>query len=185
MIICAGKNETFPFAQTVGVGLIESAINLTKICIEKSPKSILFIGSAGSYGKYKVFDIVESKSASNIELSYLEDYSYTPIENRVISDTILTKSEIIVNSSNYISINENLSKKFLQDNILLENMEFFSVLSVANKFNIPAFGVFIITNYANKRAHSDFLINHKEAMQKLIKYLQEKDLIKKEQIGKI
>ena len=31
MIICAGRNETFPFAQAMGVGLIESAINLTRL----------------------------------------------------------------------------------------------------------------------------------------------------------
>ena len=30
MIICAGRNETFPFAQAMGVGLIESAINIKK-----------------------------------------------------------------------------------------------------------------------------------------------------------
>ena len=30
MIVSAGRNETFPFAQTLGVGLVESAINLTK-----------------------------------------------------------------------------------------------------------------------------------------------------------
>ena len=41
MIICAGRNETFPFAQTIGVGLIESAINLTRICLFNKPEYLL------------------------------------------------------------------------------------------------------------------------------------------------
>ncbi len=53
MIICAGRNETFKFAESIGVGLIESAINLTKLCLINKPDSLLFIGSAGSYGEHK------------------------------------------------------------------------------------------------------------------------------------
>ena len=48
MIVCAGRNETFPFAQTIGVGLIESAINLTRLCLFDKPEYLLFVGSAGS-----------------------------------------------------------------------------------------------------------------------------------------
>ena len=66
MIICAGRNETFAYAHSIGVGLIESAINLTRMCLFDKPDYLLFVGSAGSYGNYKVFDIVESKRASNI-----------------------------------------------------------------------------------------------------------------------
>lgn len=59
MIICAGNQEVFEFAQSVGVGLIDSAYGLTKLCLEEKPESLLFIGSAGSYGEYDIFDIVE------------------------------------------------------------------------------------------------------------------------------
>jgi hypothetical protein len=33
MILCAGNNETFDFAIPIGVGLIDSAINLTRHCL--------------------------------------------------------------------------------------------------------------------------------------------------------
>ena len=33
MVVCAGRGEEFSFARVIGVGLIESAINLTKICL--------------------------------------------------------------------------------------------------------------------------------------------------------
>ena len=52
MIICAGRNETFPFAHPIGVGLIESAINLTRMCLFDKPDYLLFVGSAGSYGNH-------------------------------------------------------------------------------------------------------------------------------------
>ncbi|HKM18682.1 MAG TPA: hypothetical protein VJY14_01330 [Aliarcobacter sp.] len=178
MIVSAGRQESFPFAKGIGVGLIESAINLTKICLFDRPEFILFIGSAGSYGKYNIFDIVESKNSANVELSFLENFSYTPIDNAVKIDTKLTSSEVVVNSSNYISTNKNLSKDFLKYEIDLENMEFFSVLSVAKEFEIPAFGIFVVTNYTDKNAHSDFIKNHKEAMNKLVKYLEDKNIIK-------
>src|SRR5574344_2563025 len=178
MIVSAGKQESFSFAKAIGVGLIESSINLTKICLFNRPEFILFIGSAGSYGNHNIFDIVESKNSSNIELSILQNSAYTPIDNAVRIDTALTNSEVIVNSSNYISTNQILSKEFLQYNVELENMEFFSVLSVAKEFEIPAFGIFIVTNYTNKDAHNDFLKNHKIAMEKLTQYLIEKNIIK-------
>ena len=178
MIVSAGRNETFPFAQSLGVGLVESAINLTKICLFNRPEYILFIGSSGSYGKYNIFDVVESKNSSNVELSFLENFSYTPIDNAIRIDTKLTSSEVVVNSSNYISTNENLSSQLLEFDIDLENMEFFSVLSVAKEFEIPAFGIFVVTNYTNENAHNDFIKNHKEAMKILVKYLEDKNIIK-------
>ncbi|TLT07735.1 purine-nucleoside phosphorylase [Aliarcobacter thereius] len=178
MIVCAGRNERFQFAKEIGVGLIESSINLTKICLFNRPEFILFIGSVGSYGKHNIFDIVESKSASNVELSYVQNFSYTPLDNIIEIGTNFTKSEVIVNSSNYINTNKELSKEFLEYNLELENMEFFSVLSVAKEFEIPAFGIFVVTNYTDENAHEDFIKNHKKAMEKLIKYLEEKNIIK-------
>ncbi len=163
MIICAGNNETFDFATPMGVGLIESAINLTRLCLFDKPEFLLFIGSAGSYGEHKIFDIIESKTASNIELAFLNNDAYTPLDNVISTNTDQTKRDVIVNSSNYISTNEELSKKFLKLGVGIENMEFFAVLKVAQEFDIPAGGVFCITNYTNKNAHEDFLKNHEEA----------------------
>jgi len=178
MIVCAGRNETFPFAQTIGVGLIESAINLTRLCLFDKPEYLLFIGSAGSYGEHKIFDIIESKRASNIELGFLTGSAYTPLDNVLESENKFARNDTIVNSSNYISTNEKLCKEFLDYGVGIENMEFFSVLSVAKEFEIPAFGIFVVTNYTNESAHSDFIKNHKEAMRILVKYLEDKNIIK-------
>jgi len=178
MIICAGRNETFPFAQPMGVGLIESAINLTRQCLFNKPDYLLFVGSAGSYGEHKIFDIIESKRASNIELAFLNDDAYTPLDNVLESDNKFARNDTIINSSNYISTNEELAKNFNKYGVGAENMEFFSVLQVAKEFEIPVAGIFVITNFTDKNAHEDFMKNHKVAMEKLTNYLLEKNIIK-------
>lgn len=178
MIVCAGRNETFPFAQAIGVGLVESAINLTRICLFNKPEYLLFVGSAGSYGQYNIFDIVESKRASNVELAFLNADAYTPLDNVLESENKFTRNDTIVNSSNYISTNKELCKNFSDYGIGIENMEFFSVLSVAKEFEIPVAGIFVITNYTNDTAHEDFVKNHQEAKEKLVNYLIEKNIIK-------
>jgi nucleoside phosphorylase len=171
MIICAGRNETFPFATPMGVGLIESAINLTRLCLFDKPDFILFIGSAGSYGEHKIFDIVQSRSASNIELSFLRDDSYTPLNNVLKSENKLTLDDTIVISSNYISTNAELTKEFKQYDIGIENMEFYALMQVCKEFDIDIAVIFVVTNYTNKEAHNDFISNHQEAMTKLIDFL--------------
>ncbi len=180
MIICAGNNETFNFAQPMGVGLIEIAMNLTRLCLFDKPEFILFVGSAGSYGDANIFDIIESKTASNIELAFLSNDAYTPLDNVVTTNETDIK-DIVVNSSNYISTNASLSKNFLKFGVGIENMEFFAVLKIAQEFNIPAGGVFCITNFTNTNAHEDFLKNQEESKKLLTEHVKKriKELTKK------
>ena len=170
MIVCAGNNETFPFATPMGVGMVETAINLTRLCLFDKPEFILFVGSAGSYGDAQIFDIIESKTAANIELAFLNSDAYTPLDN-VVSTNITNKKDVVVNSSNYISTNATLTEKFLKLGIGIENMEFFAVLKIAQEFNIPAGGVFCVTNFTNANAHEDFLANHEKAKQLLSEHV--------------
>ncbi len=172
MIVCAGEIESFSFATPIGIGLVSSAINLSRLAIMNPPEFILFIGTAGSYGKHQIFDIVESRTASNIEHSLLLNTAYTPIDN-VISTADDVSHETIVNSSNYITTDGEISQKYLDKNIYLENMEFYSVMAVAREFSIPAGGIFCVTNYCNTNAHRDFVSNRLEAMKRLEEYLRD------------
>ena len=56
-------------------------------------------------------------------------------------------------------------------------MEFFAVLKVAQKFQIPAYGIFIATNFCDENAHEDFIKNHEQAKKELEKYLKQKEII--------
>ena len=174
MIVCAGRNEIFDFAHPIGVGLVESTMNLTRLALFDKPDFLLFIGSAGSYGNHKIFDIVTSKTAANIELGFLNDKCYTPLENVVSAEenqNVPRETLNIVNSSNYITTDSVSSEKFITLGLELENMEFFALLSVAKEYDIPVAGVFIVTNYCNTNARKDFMNNHKQAKQLLTQFM--------------
>jgi purine-nucleoside phosphorylase len=170
MIVCAGKSERFDFAMPIGVGLINAAINLTQLCLMQRPKYLLFIGTAGSYEDYDYLQIVTSQGAANIELSLLQNQSYTPIDNVLLSAGDLVAHETLVNSSNYITTDENLAKEMKRHKVGLENMEFFSVISVAREFGISAGGVFCVANHACADAHAQYEAHHNAALDKLDSY---------------
>ncbi len=173
MIISSGNKEIFDFATPIGIGLIESAINLTHICLFDKPEFLIFIGSAGSYGRFKPFEVIKSFSASNIEHCVLKKECYTPLDN-----IISLKPSVLVNSSNYITTDNSLSQAYLKLGIDAENMEFFSVMRVAKEFEINAMGIFVITNYCDKNAHKEYINNIKKAKTILIEYLKDKKIIK-------
>lgn len=173
MFICAGENEQFEFAIPIGIGMTDVAINLTKLCLSEKPNFLFFVGTAGSYGEKNIFDIVESKTATNIENSFFNAGAYTPIDNMVSTAEDVSR-ETIVNSSNYITTDEEVAKAYLAKNIHLENMEYYAVLKVAQAFRIPVAGALIVTNYCNATAHKDFIDNQKEAMARLTAYIKNK-----------
>lgn len=185
MIYCAGKIESFTFAKSIGVGLIESAMNLTQSIFKDNPTEIIFVGTCGCYDcGEKLLEIFETQSAAMIELSFLQKQSYTPLENFITTKNVsrgtiinenLKNKEKIVNSSNYISLDSNLAQKLLKLGIAYENMEFFSVLQVAKNFNLPALGIFCSTNYIHKDASLEFHRNHSEAMKRLEEYIRDKN----------
>ncbi len=180
MILCAGKNEAFDFAKPIGIGLIESAITLTHYVIEYQPAFLFFVGTAGSYGNYQPFDLLYSHHASNIELGFLNNSCYTPIAHSIEAEKKYVPRETLhsfatVNSSNYITTSSELAFKMLQQGLELENMEFFSVLTVANHFHLPCLGLFVVTNYCNEHAHTDFITNH-EKSKEIIRLHVEKNL---------
>ncbi|KEA45354.1 purine nucleoside phosphorylase [Campylobacter mucosalis] len=174
MIVCAGKSESFDFATPIGVGLVESAINLTEILCKKMPNRIIFIGSAGLYKEGNLFEIFESQNAANIEISLLDAKSYVPVPQEIFNDV---SHETFINSSNFITKDEASAHKLFNLGAYAENMEFFSVLSVAKKFQIPARGIFIATNFCNENAHKDFITNHTLAKDILCEYLEHKGII--------
>ena len=221
MIISAGRNEIFPFALPMGVGLVDMSINLTALLqkrvmvdsggryeqnlttsrqlderlnlidspILQSAKSsqnpgkilnalpceIIFIGSAGLYKEGDFFEIYESSVAANIEISSLENKSYSPIEAEIAS--VVPRGTYKANSSNFITTDQNLAHELFDRGYFLENMEFFAALKVAQKFQIPAYGIFVATNFCDKNAHADFIKNHEQAKKELEKYLKQKEII--------
>lgn len=152
----------------------KSSQNPDKI-LNALPSKIIFIGSAGLYKDGEVFEIYESSAAANIEISSLENKSYSPIKGEIAS--VVPRGTCRVNSSNFITTDQNLAHKLFARGYFLENMEFFAVLKVAQKFQIPAYGIFVATNFCDKNAHADFIKNHEQAKKELEKYLKQKEII--------
>ena len=178
MIISAGRNEIFDFALPMGVGLMDMSINLTKFLCENRqnlPSEIIFIGSAGLYKEGEIFEIYKSSVAANTEISSIENRSYSPIEGEIAS--VVPRGTCKVNSSNFITTDRNLAHKLFDHGYFLENMEFFAVLKVAQRFQIPAYGIFVATNFCDENAHADFVKNHEQAKKVLEKYLKQKEII--------
>ncbi len=174
MIVCAGREEMFDFAHPIGVGLVESTINLSRLALFDKPDFLLFIGSAGSYGEFKIFDILHSRGATQIELSFLDGRSYTPIDNAITSEGLSIPHDTMINSSNYITTDSSVWPKMKQFGIGAENMEFFSLLSVAKEFEIPAGGIFVVTNYCDEKAHKEYKKNIANAMALLENYVKKR-----------
>lgn len=189
MVVCAGNGESFEFAKSIGVGTIDSAMSLTRICLQYMPRNLLFIGSAGSYdSKLEIGTLFFSTHATQIEMSFLQNQSYTPIDNSIsvelddfVSHETLIRANIsqaTVNSSNYITKTSAYNEMMLSANILLENMEAFSVFSVAKYFNIPCLAILCVSNVVCEDSHQQWIRNRalvatrfKEVMQKFHVFL--------------
>lgn len=179
MFVCAGNGEEFKFAKSIGVGLVESAITLSEICVRERVESLVFVGSAGSYDRnVELLEVYTSFHATQIESSSLLSQSYTPIPQEIINDknvsceTIqkilsLDLPQAIVNCGNYITTDISHAQRMRERGILLENMEFFSVLSVAKRFSLPALGVFCVSNYCGEKAHQEFVENRLGVIERL------------------
>lgn len=174
-IICAGQNEYFSFAQSIGVGLVQASIGLTRFVLEKKPENLIFIGTCGLYKNGELLEIYESRHCFNIEVSKLTHTFYSPLQCEINLDVSYETKKC--NSSNYICTDKKMALKFAEFGLELENMESFSVLNVANHFKIPATCFLCATNFCDSDAHQNFLQNHAQAKKNLEHFLQEKNLI--------
>ena len=65
------------------------------------PEKIVFVGSAGLYKDGEILQIYESSVGTNVEISSIENRSYSPIECEISS--IVSRGTIKTNSSNFIT----------------------------------------------------------------------------------
>lgn len=176
LIVCAGAMESFEFAKAVGIGMVEPAINLTKILLnlKQLPKKIIFIGSCGLYKDEKLLEIYTATQAFNYEISAIMGLSYTPIE---INLSTVSQETTIINSSNFITTSKDIATKFKNLGFSVENMEAYSIKCVALKFGIEFESILCATNYCDENAHENFIQNYPKAKENITKYLKSKGII--------
>ena len=165
--------------RTIGIGLVDSAINLTRILEEYAYlKNIIFIGTAGAYkdSKLKIGDLVQAKETGLFSLSQYEGDSYLP--NKMIKKISCNQFSGIeaVQVASVLEINrrgEKLAKVFWKTGYSAEHMELFSVARVAKKFNKNIYSVLGVSNIVNQSAHQDWLKNNKKVSLETNKKLKE------------
>lgn len=175
MFVCAGKIERFDFAVPIGIGLVDAAASIARICETRKPEKLLFVGTAGSYGELAVGDIVKAHRAVSIEPTFFSGRAYTPLSLDPIAsvggNVSRETDSLVVNSPNFITTDCAVWKSMTIRRIGLENMEFYAVVKIAMRYRIEVEGVFGVTNYCDKNAHRDFSDNHRTMMAKLEAYI--------------
>lgn len=169
LFVCAGGAESFKNTFNCGIGLVNASINLSKFLSTKKqlPKKLVFIGTCGLYDiKKELFSVIISKTATNIEISALLNMSYSPIINAQ------NPQNCAINSSNFITKDLSIAKKFHKLNLVAENMEFYAICEVAKAFNLECEGIFCATNYCQSNAHEQFLAGHKRAIEILKNFIE-------------
>ena len=112
-----------------------------------------------------VADMEQKNAKKNVSYE-----TFKTLAQQNIKKSSIIKRQIksaVVNSSNYITTDEGVAGQMVRAGILLENMEFFAVMKVAQTFGVPVMGIFCVTNYCDENAHKDFLENHSEAKSRL------------------
>lgn len=114
-----------------------------------------------------VADIERKKMDKNVSYETFKTLGQQKMGIRKSSVMSKKIKSAVVNSSNYITTDEMTARQMAKAGILLENMEFFAVMKVAQTFGVSAMGIFCVTNYCDENAHKDFLENHSEARRRL------------------
>lgn len=89
MFICVGNAENFSFAKSVGMGLVDSAMGLTRLILHHAPREIIFIASAGSYD----FCPLNKTDSKNIESKNRKDSIESKKDSKLDSKNIESKKD--------------------------------------------------------------------------------------------
>lgn len=169
----------------LGVGYLEASRKLEEVLQENQDKkidAIIFLGTCGSYRKnLEVGDIVQIQRSRLLLLGKLEEKAYVPQKKyedyilRVLKSgdelktaDCMSSMEITNDDITAAKIYKDIDKEFL-----VENMELYGVVHVAEKHKISCFSLMAVANYNNIFANREWENNQEEVSEKLCKFLNE------------
>jgi nucleoside phosphorylase len=172
----------------LGIGYLEAARKLEEILLENKDKkieAIIFIGTCGSYKKnLEIGDIVQIQKSRLLLLGKLEEKAYVPQKRyedfilRVLKSAgelktadCMSSMEVTNDDITAAKIYKDIGKEFL-----VENMELYGVVHVAEKHKISCFSLMAVANYNNIFANREWDNNQEEVSAKLCKFLNEVSL---------
>ena len=134
LIVCAGKNEVFSFATSIGVGLVQASAGLTQLCLEKKPEKLVFIGTCGIYKRaLGDFDGVNSSGNLGEKFANLKENSAKFILKSLnFNENLQGKN---TNSSK--NLNEN-SQDFSPQSQEIQPLNLLEIYETRHAFNVEA-----------------------------------------------
>jgi hypothetical protein len=187
IIVSAAKFEALPILSSlkkigprikhieIGVGAINAAKNAAQLAKACKGKHVLFIGSAGIFGKFSGVQLFKGKSVEWLPTGAREGLGYSvPKDNLFITlpKPHLMYADIhsahIICSSTVSLICKNNPKSKIP---ALENLELFSCAQEISE-SAKSFSVVLgITNKVGKSSHEQWLEHWKEASQMIANYI--------------
>lgn len=128
-----------PIYQT-GIGKTNSAMNMTKILMERKPGIVVNFGSCGNLRDYKVGQVIEVGTVhNNIDVRPFAEYGCTPADN--ICEIKLSNSGVncFTTDQIYDNTRSDYAQKYLEmiNSCDIVEMECYSLAYVCKQFNIP------------------------------------------------
>lgn len=208
VVTAATINEWMPASKIIGnrpdiqfhksgVGMLATAVSLTKLIFEEKPDLIIQVGIAGTFDQELLLGKVVSVSNETIgdigvmeggrwkdifEMGLEQDDNY-PYKNRLLPNEWLTKFNLLkLDEVNAITINEiSTDEEHIHQLIktyspTIESMEGAALHYVCREMNIPFLQVRSISNYVGERDKTEWQIklaidNLNEVILKLIEEL--------------
>lgn len=141
-----------------GVGMMNTAISLTKELMKFNYSLVINMGVAGSFSNdLKNGDVVEVTEDNFSEIGFENDSSFCEFNNFDLKIKYTNPSRTSLKEVRGITVNtvhgnnENISKVIERMNPDVESMEGASVLKVCEEFKIPCIQIRSISNKVEKR----------------------------------
>ena len=148
--------------EAVGIGLVDSAIGMTR-CIERHrPTDVVFLGTCGSFGKHAIGDVVSGRSIVLVDRA-IDDGQAVKLSPLTIdlepSLLALDLPRVVVANTIGVTVNDELAAR-LAARCDVEHLEAFAVARAANIAKVRCTIMLGIANMVGKNGSADWKTNH-------------------------
>lgn len=155
-----------------GIGKVNAAIVATQLIVERNPKYVLNLGTAGS-AKFKTHDLVECSAfvQRDMDISPLGfkigETPLDPIPGKISFETVSQFQKGVCGTGDSFEVG---APRLLCD---LVDMEGYALAKACKKMKLPLISFKYITDGSDKDAHKDWVANLLPAARKLLEVYRE------------
>tara|TARA_B100000902_G_scaffold160620_1_gene156260 strand:- start:78 stop:656 length:579 start_codon:yes stop_codon:yes gene_type:complete len=155
--VISKRTRDFPVLIT-GVGMVNTAIQLTKSLIDSKYELILNIGIAGSFSEdILIGDVVEVVEDNFSEVGYEEQYKFSKFSDFQIKTSYKVEGKTNLKKVKGITVNkvhgrlDTINEIKNRIDVDIETMEGASIFQLSKEFNIPCMQIRAISNIVGIR----------------------------------